>query len=90
MLEELKLLANKRDVPYQSLVKVFLSDRIEEELTGRTGVMISWLVERQSDRRSCRPSTGFRHFCNTLPAPVWIMALLSYICHRIHFGTVIA
>jgi predicted DNA binding CopG/RHH family protein len=34
MLEELKLLANKRDVPYQSLVKVFLSDRIKEELTG--------------------------------------------------------
>jgi len=37
MLEELKLLANKRDVPYQSLVKVFLSDRIDQELTGKTG-----------------------------------------------------
>ena len=36
MLEELKLLANKRDVPYQSLVKVFLSDRIEQELAGIT------------------------------------------------------
>jgi predicted DNA binding CopG/RHH family protein len=32
MIEELKLLANKRDVPYQSLVKIFLSERIEEEL----------------------------------------------------------
>lgn len=32
MLEELKLLANKRDVPYQSLVKIFLAERIEEEL----------------------------------------------------------
>jgi len=32
MLEELKLLANKRDVPYQSLLKVFLSERIEDEL----------------------------------------------------------
>lgn len=32
MLEELKLLANKRDVPYQSLLKVFLSERICEEL----------------------------------------------------------
>ena len=31
MLEELKLLANKRDVPYQSLLKVFLSERIESE-----------------------------------------------------------
>ena len=32
MLEELKLLANKRDVPYQSLLKVFLSERIDHEL----------------------------------------------------------
>ena len=32
MLEELKLLANKNDVPYQSLLKVFLSERIESEL----------------------------------------------------------
>ena len=32
MLEELKLLANKNDVPYQSLVKMFLSERIESEL----------------------------------------------------------
>lgn len=32
MVEELKLLANKRDVPYQSLLKVFLAERIEAEL----------------------------------------------------------
>jgi predicted DNA binding CopG/RHH family protein len=32
MLEELKLLANKRDVPYQSLLKIFLAERISEEL----------------------------------------------------------
>ncbi len=32
MLEELKLLANKQDVPYQSLLKVFLAERIEQEL----------------------------------------------------------
>lgn len=31
MLEELKLLANKRDVPYQSLLKIFLSEKIENE-----------------------------------------------------------
>ena len=37
MLEELKLLANKRDVPYQSFVKVFLSDRIEQELVVKQG-----------------------------------------------------
>lgn len=34
MLEELKLLANKRDVPYQSLLKIFLAERIEQELRG--------------------------------------------------------
>ena len=32
MLEEIKLLANKRDVPYQSLMKIFLSERIKKEL----------------------------------------------------------
>ncbi len=32
MLEELKVLANKRDVPYQSLLKIFLSERIDTEL----------------------------------------------------------
>ena len=33
MLAELKLLANKKDVPYQSLLKVFLAEKIKEELT---------------------------------------------------------
>jgi len=32
MIDELKLLANKRDVPYQSLLKIFLSERIDSEL----------------------------------------------------------
>jgi predicted DNA binding CopG/RHH family protein len=32
MLEELKLLASKRDVSYQSLLKMFLAERIEKEL----------------------------------------------------------
>ncbi len=32
MLEELRLLANKKDVPYQSLMKMFLSERIDKEL----------------------------------------------------------
>ncbi len=31
MLENLKLLANKRDIPYQSLLKIFLAERMEEE-----------------------------------------------------------
>jgi predicted DNA binding CopG/RHH family protein len=32
MLEKLRLLANKKDVPYQSLLKMFLAERIEAEL----------------------------------------------------------
>jgi predicted DNA binding CopG/RHH family protein len=32
MIEELKVLANKHDVPYQSLLKIFLSERIHTEL----------------------------------------------------------
>jgi len=31
MLEELKVLANRDDVPYQSLIKLFLADRIRRE-----------------------------------------------------------
>jgi predicted DNA binding CopG/RHH family protein len=34
MVEELKVLANKRDVPYQSLLKVFLAERIATEVPG--------------------------------------------------------
>jgi predicted DNA binding CopG/RHH family protein len=32
IIDELKLLAHKRDVPYQSLIKMFLKDRINQEL----------------------------------------------------------
>jgi predicted DNA binding CopG/RHH family protein len=32
LIEHLKVLANKRDVPYQSLLKIFLSEKVEEEL----------------------------------------------------------
>ena len=31
MIEDLKVLANRRDVPYQSLLKVFLAERLESE-----------------------------------------------------------
>jgi predicted DNA binding CopG/RHH family protein len=33
LIASLKLLANKRDVPYQSLLKVFLAERVKEELS---------------------------------------------------------
>jgi predicted DNA binding CopG/RHH family protein len=32
MLNKIRLVANKRDVPYQSLIKIFLKERIDEEL----------------------------------------------------------
>lgn len=32
MIEDLKVIANKRDVPYQSLLKIFISERIDAEL----------------------------------------------------------
>ncbi len=33
MLDSLKLIANKKDVPYQSLIKISLSERIEEVIS---------------------------------------------------------
>jgi len=35
MIEDLKILANQRDVPYQSLLKVFLAERLEAERRSR-------------------------------------------------------
>ena len=35
LLERIKILANKQDVPYQSLMKVYLSERVESEITAK-------------------------------------------------------
>ncbi|HEX4988899.1 MAG TPA: BrnA antitoxin family protein [Candidatus Binatia bacterium] len=35
MLNELKVLANKKDIPYQSLIKVYLAEKIREERKAR-------------------------------------------------------
>jgi predicted DNA binding CopG/RHH family protein len=35
MVEDLKVLANQRDVPYQSLLKVFLAERLDRERVRR-------------------------------------------------------
>ena len=32
MLNQIRVLANKRDVPYQSLIKIFLQERLDDEL----------------------------------------------------------
>jgi predicted DNA binding CopG/RHH family protein len=34
LLAAIKTLANKKDVPYQSLMKVFLSEKLQDELNG--------------------------------------------------------
>ena len=39
LLEELKLLANRQDVPYQSLLKMFLAERVRQELAGTRRTM---------------------------------------------------
>ncbi|MBI1869803.1 MAG: BrnA antitoxin family protein [Chlamydiae bacterium] len=35
LLEHLKILANKRDVPYQTLLKLFLAAKVEDEFKGK-------------------------------------------------------
>ena len=37
LLNELKILANQRDVPYQSLLKIFLAERVERERRRKVG-----------------------------------------------------
>jgi len=32
LIEHLKMLANKRDVPYQTLLKIFLDEKVREEM----------------------------------------------------------
>jgi len=32
LIAHLKMLANKRDVPYQSLLKIYLAEKVDEEL----------------------------------------------------------
>lgn len=56
MLEELKLLANKRDVPYQSLLKVFLAERIEQELKSGRAAQQAHRAPRKSARAAAARS----------------------------------
>jgi len=53
LLAELKILANQRDVPYQSLLKVFLAERVARERAVRTAV-------HGSKRRRARPQSAKR------------------------------
>src|SRR5258708_20808785 len=51
LLAELKALANKRDVPYQSLLKVFLAERVDRETHA---VNVSLAMSRQPRKRRRR------------------------------------
>lgn len=35
LLDSLKMIANKKDVPYQSLVKIFLDEKVKEEFNSQ-------------------------------------------------------
>jgi hypothetical protein len=59
LLAELKALANKRDVPYQSLLKVFLAERVDRE-THRVNATSA--MSRQSRKgRSRKPLVDRAH-----------------------------
>ncbi|MBI4737610.1 MAG: BrnA antitoxin family protein [candidate division NC10 bacterium] len=64
LLAELKVLANRRDVPYQSLLKVFLAERISHELAREARVRANHGLDLPA-----RPVTG-RAKSAARPAPV--------------------
>ena len=55
LLAELKALANKRDVPYQSLLKVFLAERVDRETHAMNA---SSRQPRKARRRTRKPRAG--------------------------------
>ena len=56
LLSELKELANKRDVPYQSLLKVFLAERVARETTSLRGLSRRVLRPTKRGKRRLRKS----------------------------------
>jgi predicted DNA binding CopG/RHH family protein len=57
LLAELKALANKRDVPYQSLLKVFLAERVDRETHGADALRGRSVRASNARRRSRRPTS---------------------------------
>ena len=35
LIEDIKILANKRDIPYQSLLKIYVAQKVDEELRSK-------------------------------------------------------
>ena len=59
LMERLRSLANKRDVPYQSLIKLFLAERVETESKG----------QRSIQQKSLKAARGKASHNTRLPAP---------------------
>lgn len=57
LLAELKALANKRDVPYQSLLKVFLAERVDRETHGPHAFSARHTGTAKAHRRSRRSTS---------------------------------
>jgi predicted DNA binding CopG/RHH family protein len=54
LLADLKILANRRDVPYQSLLKVFLAERMAQEHTRHGAAMANMRLQLSRARRQSR------------------------------------
>lgn len=54
LLADPKVLANKRDVPYQSLLKVYLAERVASETTGNTRSNKALQPTSRTRRRTAR------------------------------------
>ena len=54
LLSDLKVLANTRDVPYQSLLKVYLAERVTRETIGNTQSIKALQPTSRSRRRTAR------------------------------------
>jgi predicted DNA binding CopG/RHH family protein len=55
LLAELKALANKRDVPYQSLLKVFLAERVDRETHSVNALSARSPQPQKGHRRARKP-----------------------------------
>jgi predicted DNA binding CopG/RHH family protein len=62
LLTDLKVLANKRDVPYQSLLKVYLADRVTHETldSTRPNKALQPTSRRRPQGRAKRPARAAR------------------------------
>ncbi len=65
LLSDLRVLANQRDVPYQSLLKVFLAERVADERRGATSTR--QLVARRSAGVMQSPSALGRYNARLCP-----------------------